>query len=165
MATGKERIPGAGSANILGAISYIPIIGTVLALVVLLTSMRRNRYMEYHAWQGGTFSVLAPLVVKIIWPLVGGPQGLLMQGLGFPPFTWLFWLIGFILNVGLIVFIVWYIYLALLNEYFEVPVVISIVEPFMIYQSEEAAEGTPETADESAEAPSEPEGGEEAPAE
>jgi uncharacterized membrane protein len=159
MATEKERVPGASAAHILGAICYIPILGTVLALVILLTDMRRSKYMEYHAWQGGAFSVLAPFVVKIVWPLV---EGLLMEGLGFPPFTWLFWLISLVLNVGLLVFIVWYLYLALLNEYFEVPVILSIVEPFMLYQAEEAApEG--ETAEAEAEAAPEEEAPQEAP--
>lgn len=132
-----ERIPGAGAANVLGAICYIPILGTVLALIILVTNMRRNKFMEYHAWQGGAFSVLAPFVTIFIWPLV---QALLEIGLGFPPFTWLFWLVGKVLWISLLVLIVWYAYLATLKEYFEVPVILSIVQPFMIYQGEEEAE-------------------------
>ena len=146
MAAAKERVPGAKSANILGALCYIPIFGTALGIVILVTNMRRNKYMEYHAWQGGVFSVLALFVLYIVWPIIGWPGGLLMQGLGFHPFDWLWHLIAILLWLGWLCLTLWYIYLALLNEYFEVPVVLSIVEPFMIYQSEEAAEETSEEA-------------------
>ncbi len=153
----NERIPGAGAANVLGAICYIPILGTVLALIILLTNMRRNKFMEYHAWQGGAFSVLAPFVTIFIWPLV---QALLEIGLGFAPFTWLFWLVGKVLWIGLLVLIVWYAYLAAINEYFEVPVILSIVHPFMLYQGEEVVEEEPaepeeEAAEEAEETPEE----------
>ena len=145
MAAEKEQIPGASAANILGAICYIPILGTVLALVILMTNMRRNKFMEYHAWQGGTFSVLAPFVVIFIWPLV---DALLSIGLGWPPFSWLWWLVGKVLWVCMFLLLVWYVYLAALREYLEVPVILSIVQPFMICQDEEAAEEGEETPEE-----------------